>query len=509
MSPAELAIAGLIGSLCAFAALWWFSRGTMPKMMPTGTEPRSRVSFLFDGDDLVDASSEGTALLRDTGTTKTSFAEIISLFQNRFDLPRASNAAAFGHGEVTCSPKNPDDNGLLRIWQQDNKTRIDLSAEEPNDAAALHKLFLHQNELAMLQKANEITPCPIWQSSEEGAVTWYNNAYAALYERVNGHPPRPDKPLFDLNGETQLPARLSLQPEGSNMPFWYNVSETRQNGGSFHVAIDSNAVVHAEMAQRNFVQTLAKTFAHLSIGLAIFNDERQLILFNPALLDLTELNAEFLSARPYLLSFFDELRNKRTMPEPKNYNSWRQQIADLVAAAADGRYSEIWSLANGRTYRVNGRPHPDGAIAFLFEDISAEVSLTRRFRAELELSQSVIDSLDEAIVVFSASGVLTISNNRYGEMWRVDPENSFADVTILDAMRDWQRLSAPSPIWDKLRDFVLGFQDRNSWSAQLPGPNGGLLNCDVAPLSSGATMVKFQAVALPPQDADQDAVDKA
>jgi hypothetical protein len=87
-------------------------------------------------------------------------------------------------------------------------------------------------------------------------------------------------------------------------------------------------------------------------------------LFNPALIDLTALPADFLSARPNLLSFFDRLRDHRMMPEPKNYGSWRHQMADLVAAAADGRYQETWSLPSGAVYSVSGQPHPDGAVAF-------------------------------------------------------------------------------------------------------------------------------------------------
>jgi hypothetical protein len=41
--------------------------------------------------------------------------------------------------------------------------------------------------------------------------------------------------------------------------------------------------------------------------------------------------------------------------------------------------------------RVTGRPHPNGAIAFLFEDISQEVSLTRRFRTDLDLDRGILD----------------------------------------------------------------------------------------------------------------------
>ncbi len=40
-------------------------------------------------------------------------------------------------------------------------------------------------------------------------------------------------------------------------------------------------------------------------------------------------------------------------------------------------------------------------MAFLFEAITAEVSLTRHFIAEIETSQSVMNALPDAIVVFS------------------------------------------------------------------------------------------------------------
>lgn len=503
MVPMDLVIAGLAGLVAALSALWWFSRAGQLESPEVIASPKD-ISFLFDQDRLVDTTAAGEKLLDDDGSSK-SFNDVLSVLGSRFDCTPINTSSPSPGAETICLPIDPKDPARLILSHNDQTRRIDLAFQDELDGPAAQETCVVQSELEMLRRANEATPCPIWQTDETGKVTWFNFAYGQLYAQVFGGQPEPDKPLFDLSDAPNLPTRMSIQQNANPHPFWYNVTETRQPDGSFYVATDSNAVVHAELAQRNFVQTLAKTFAHLSIGLAIFNDERQLILFNPALVDLTELNAEFLSSRPYLLSFFDELRNKRTMPEPKNYNSWRQQIADLVAAATDGRYSEIWSLENGRTYRVNGRPHPDGAIAFLIEDISAEVSLTRRFRAELELGQSVIDSLDSALVVFSSSGILTISNTKYAEMWQVDPDRTFADITIIDAMRDWQHHSAPSPIWGELRDFVLDFQDRTSWFAQVPGPDGRLLDCDVAPLSSGATMVRFKETDKVDNPVDSDA----
>ena len=90
------------------------------------------------------------------------------------------------------------------------------------------------------------------------------------------------------------------------------------------------------------------------------------------------------------------------MPEPKNYHSWREELANVIKAATDGSYQENWSLGTGQTYRISGRPHPDGAIAFLIEDISAEVSLARGFRAELAIGQSMMNTFDIGMVVFSS-----------------------------------------------------------------------------------------------------------
>ena len=258
----------------------------------------------------------------------------------------------------------------------------------------------------------------------------------------------------------------------------------------FH-AIDVNAVVKSEIAQRNFVQTLAKTFAQLSIGLAIFDRNGQLALFNPALIDLTNLPADFLSGRPTLMSFFDRIRETRRMPEPKNYQSWRQQITEVIAAATDGRYQETWTLETGQTYRVNGRPHPDGAIAFLIEDITAEISLTRNFRAELELGQSLMDTFEEGLAVFSSSGVLSFCNAAYKDMWGMDPESSFVDVSIADCVKEWKSVCKPGARWAALTDFILDFGETTSWDMPVQMQSGTNLRCTVSRIGSGATVIRF------------------
>lgn len=260
----------------------------------------------------------------------------------------------------------------------------------------------------------------------------------------------------------------------------------------------ADAVVQAESSLRDFMQTLTKTFAHLPIALAIFDKHRQLALFNPALLDLSGLQPDFLSMRPTLFAFLDAMRNRNMIPEPKDYHGWRKQMMELERAAASGLYEETWSLPSGQTYRVIGRPHPNGALALMFEDISNEMSRTRRYRADLELGQSVIDAIDQALAVFSNTGVLVVSNAAYARLWGHDPASTVAESGIANLCDYWRENSAPSQNWAEAEAFASTLDDRQPLGFESRLKDGRLIDCRFTPLPGGATLASFKT-ATPPE----------
>ena len=158
---------------------------------------------------------------------------------------------------------------------------------------------------------------------------------------------------------------------------------------------------------------MSKTFAQLSTGLPIFDRKRTLIHFNPALLDITGLDFEALSLKPDLASFLDTLRTKEFLPEPKDYGDWRDRLARLESAAKKGSYRDIWEPRDGVTYRVTRKPHPDGAIAFLLEDISAETAHAREARAELCLLENALNTVTAPLVIFDGLGAYVRSNSTF------------------------------------------------------------------------------------------------
>ncbi|MEP5152634.1 MAG: diguanylate cyclase, partial [Planktotalea sp.] len=221
-------------------------------------------------------------------------------------------------------------------------------------------------------------------------------------------------------------------------------------------------------------------------------------------IDLTELRPEFLTARPNLFSFFDQLRDNQVMPEPKNYASWRERIADMISAASDDNFNETWHLPNGLTYRISGRPHPDGAIAFLFEDISAEISLTRRFRSEASVTRSALDALNDSLVIFNAAGLIQQCNRPMLDFLKLDEDHPVEQLSAQDLTRHWQDKFRPSPVWGEIRDFISGQSDREIWGAKLQHIDGRNFTLQVTPIASGATLVTLSALAI-----DVSAIDPA
>jgi len=459
----------------------------------SGQATESSVALLFEEENLQHASDTAVKLYQ-LLPGRDDWTAVRERFLNRFPgLPERVEETAIGQTLVPA--RDIEDTASLSVTRTGAYTRVCVRDGVRQPMAQTERIKQIQRELEDLRRASETTSHAIWQVNSEGLVTWHNAAYGKLYQRLHDASPDPEKPLFDTLIELeadQQKRRVSIDRRGETQKDWYDVNTVSVGDITVHHAMDVNAIVKSEVAQRNFVQTLAKTFAQLSIGLAIFDRNGQLALFNPALIDLTELPAEFLSGRPTLLSFFDRMRENRRMPEPKNYHSWRQQIAEVIAAATDGRYQETWTLETGQTYRVKGRPHPDGAIAFLIEDITAEVSLTRNFRAELELGQSLMDSFDDALAVFSSSGVLSFCNRAYRDLWSMDPDNSFADVTIQDCVRIWEEKTDAGVDWTELTNFVLDFGETSSWDMPARLSSGQELTCIVSRIASGATILRFE-----------------
>ncbi|RVT83438.1 PAS domain-containing protein [Rhodobacteraceae bacterium CCMM004] len=494
-----VALSTAIGCCIALGlAFLWSGRTAAPDCVPDD----GAASIVLEDGHLVDATDAAERLLLAGRGDARAEDVALARLEVRFDNLRASLASIARTGRAQLVSR--DGTALLRIRADGRRVRLSMvDAETVTVAPGLDSGTLSEmeRELDALRSVHDSVPFLVWRQRADGTITWINRTYldtvaAALPERAGTWPPPALFEVGDLvaDGATpQRPRRLRLTAGGTGEAGpWFECHFAAVGGEVQVTAVSAEDMVAAEETSRGFVMTLSKTFANLTTGLAVFGKDRRLALFNPALTDLTGLPVDRLLSRPTLFAFLDALRSRNVMPEPKDYRSWRARMADLEAAASEGPYTETWHLPDGRCYRLIGHPQPDGALALLFEDISAEIGLSRSFRAELEVNQAILDSLDEAVAVFDLSGTLTLANRMYEALWEVALRERVTAPTAGEAVAQWQARSAPSAGWGALQDCLTGRDGNEPCTADMRLLDGRALRYRVSPLPGRGTLVRIQ-----------------
>lgn len=426
--------------------------------------------LLFDGPNLLDCSAPARALLRGLKEGGgDDWARLMHHLSQWFadvqpDIDRLSQLGQFAKSPIRAGGPYAR---IAADWYG-GLTRLTVT---PNPDTRNTPRIDDWQGAALLQ-----APIPVWQALADGQIGATNGAFALLADALAETPPR--------HG-----TRLHVQTDGQDRWFDLQLAQTPQ--GQVGYALPATDTVRAETALRDFVQTLGKTFAQLPIGLAVFDRERSLQMFNPALGDLTGLAPDFLARQPTLTAVLDAMRDRSMIPEPKDWRNWRKQLAEIERAAASDGYHEVWNLPGGQTYRVSGRPHPNGGLALIIEDISTETIRTRRYRADLELGQAVIDAVSDGMAVFAPSGQLVLMNAAYADFWGHDPASTIGGANIGQMAQYWRGLSAPTPLWAEIEDFVAQLGERHDWQAEARLSDGRLLACRISALAGGATLVAF------------------
>lgn len=245
-------------------------------------------------------------------------------------------------------------------------------------------------------------------------------------------------------------------------------------------------------ALKRFTETLSTTFANMPGGLAIFDADKSLYLFNPALSILLDLDPVWLARRPSISDFISMLREKRHLPEKRNFLAWRRLLTGLQDTNPQNTYDDEWTLPDGRIFRVSGQPHPRGAVAFLFEDISASVANDRQRYIEAQISQSILDELPDAVAIIQPSGLASFTNAKFIELFGKEFCETLRGHGISDPSKDTLLGRDVAAFWSRLRDSVSMTENLAPWKQWLTDQDGGDMLANVSTLPDGSTLVIFR-----------------
>ncbi|MCC1481323.1 PAS-domain containing protein [Roseibaca sp. Y0-43] len=457
----SLAIVSTSALVCGAVAL--LLMGLLPRrrlrLDPPDLSEQDAV-FVFRDDDLVDCSDRGRQLLASVSAASDGSRQelelLLGFLEPRFADLRQQLRQLVTRG--TLELQAHDGSGLvLSALRKQGLTHIRLTDTRAEGAlVALDRLSFEamREELSILRDTVAHVPVLAWRSDADGRVIWANTAYIDAFLASDSGRDGLTWPLPDIFHDQDPDEHKRLSLDLSGRIAWFSHMQAEAESGALHFATPIDLAVQTETSRREILQVLTRTFASLPTGLALFDKERRLQIFNPALVDLMGLDPLFLAARPSLEQFLYTLRELRMLPEPKDFAAWRSEIAELEQAAQMGTFDDEWCLDTGRVFQVTGRPQPGGALAFFFEDVTSDAALARSLRAEIEIGQAVFDGLQDAVIVFNTAGDTLLANARYSQIWGENPCENLADSGLHHALGLWAKSSAASAFWAELSQFA-------------------------------------------------------
>ncbi len=341
-------------------------------------------------------------------------------------------------------------------------------------------------------------PQPAWLRDRSGKLTWLNSAYAhavdasslenAIDDQVELADGVKERLAQITNGETTQDRRYVVAAGDRRA---MDVMEFPLPDGSGGIAIDQSEADNLDQKLRSKVEAHHSTLEHLTSAVAIFDEARTLQYFNRAFARLWDLDREWLGTHPPHGEILDRLREARRLPEQRDFRGWKDQRLSLYTTLTDIK-TDTWHLPDGRSVRILARPHPQGGMIFLYEDVSERYALESQVNTLAEVQRKTLDHLDEGVAVFGTDGRLALHNMSFETLWRLEPDQLSTPLHINEVITLCKDLFDQEPIWRTIRARVTGGEDaRTDHRGEMRLIDGSLLLFEVQPLRSGQTLVTF------------------
>ncbi len=354
-------------------------------------------------------------------------------------------------------------------------------------------------ELAALKAMLDAIPCPAWTRESGGRLAWVNTAYARAVEAADARDAvARGIELLETSAREAASAtrtagevvRLRSAAVVAGYRRSLEIVEVPSEEIATGLAMDVSELEAVRVDLQQQMVAHARTLDQLSTAVAIFDRRKQLVFHNAAYRQLWSLDLAFLDGRPSESEILDRLRAKRMLPEQADFRAWKE--AHLAGYQSPDTTEEVWYLPDGRTLRAVVNPNPQSGVTYLFDDVTEHFHLESQFNAQTRVQGETLDTLKEGVAVFSTDGRLKLCNAAFARLWRLDPAELAGRPHIDSVARLCADLCPDEEAWAVLRTAVVGLHDRRTGiERRLTCRNGAIVDCSVAPLPDGATLLTF------------------
>lgn len=344
-------------------------------------------------------------------------------------------------------------------------------------------------------------PLPVWLRGKDMALTWANRAYLKSVGAADLEAARLEQAVLDPHERDLAAAAQSRNATQESRRFSVVGGQRRAldlaaiplaDMGVVGVGQDVTVAAVAEARLQQQTDAHAATLDVLQTAVAIFGPDQKLVFHNKAFAALWGLPGELLNRHPGDGEILDWLREARRLPEQRDYQAWKRGRLALYQAGA--RVSEEnWHLPGGQTIRVTAQPHPLGGLTFLYEDVSARITLESNYNTLMKVQSATLDTLSEGVAVFGPDGKLKLHNAAFARIWAFGAQDLEGEPHLRAIASLSRDKFGDNPIWDQAIGAVVA-GSRAQELGEIERSDRSILSVGTAPLPDGATLVTFADV---------------
>lgn len=157
---------------------------------------------------------------------------------------------------------------------------------------------------------------------------------------------------------------------------------------------------------------------NLNIATAFFNPQGELEQYNNLLINLWKLEESFLQQKPYIVQFFEAIREKGVLPEKDDFRSFCKQLETIALKTPQYQNKSNIFLPSGKMLSETQIKSLEGLIIF-WEDTTDTLDLTHNLNNQKNIYQRLIDKNHNAVIVVASNGLVENFNSRFLEMFNL------------------------------------------------------------------------------------------
>jgi len=217
----------------------------------------------------------------------------------------------------------------------------------------------------------------------------------------------------------------------------YFIDDNLDKVGTVGYLVDNTELEQLKRSFKANQNSHLEILGTLGTAFAIFDGQTNLFFYNNAFRDLWGLDNEFLEKTPSYLQFLETVREHKLLPPVPDFKAYKEDELAVFGGLWETR-EDLLHLPDGRTIRRFRTPHPNGVI-FAFEDVSDRLATTRRLNELTASQQTILDNLNDSVIIFGANQRLKSYNRAYLKLWSLDFDK-MQDEPKLEKIIAYQKL---------------------------------------------------------------------